>query len=215
MKNQLRRLFAVAAICLTPTLASAGAITFDFSSWGTATPTGSCGLFCYEIRTSGTVIEIGDNVPGTSSWSLSGVMQFLQIGSVLGIGAGLSPLGGGWSFIDATGSNSLFGSFTMLLEGGLNDDIRYGSVQYLIEGGTGLFEDASGLGLSVIAFDREGSLFSFIERGVMSALVSAQSIEVPEPGTLALFAAGMLAMLVLVHRRRARPGRCGVCVTSR
>lgn len=205
MSKSFRHFLAAVALCLSPAFASAGIITFDFDSWGVATPIGSCGLLCYEIQTQGTVIEIGsDDVPGTQSWSLSGLMQFLQVGNLFGIGTGQTSLGGGWSFTDTTGGNSLFGSFTMLLEGGADDSSRLGSVQYIVEGGTGLFDQAIGTGLSIISLEREGSLFSFFERGLMSVLISGNgSVQVPEPGVLALFAAAAFGLFLAMRRRRS------------
>ena len=70
------------------------------------------------------------------------------------------------------------------------------ALDYTIQGGTGDYFAASGYGLSFLQFDPAGAPDNYSESGL---LVFAA----PEPGSLALVAGGLLAVMGL--RRRARP----------
>ncbi len=70
------------------------------------------------------------------------------------------------------------------------------ALDYSIRGGSGAFLDARGYGLAFIDYDPAGAFNNYAESGVLVA-------SVPEPGTLALLAAGWAALAV--SRRKVRP----------
>ncbi len=69
------------------------------------------------------------------------------------------------------------------------------SLDYSILGGTGDFADASGFGLAFLNYNPAGSFNNYSEDGLLA-------FAVPEPGSLALLATGLLAVAV---SRRVRP----------
>lgn len=194
--SKLRRLPFVLALLLAPALAPAAVIEFEFQNEGTVFGLDHCGISC-TVASVGTATEIGDNVPGTSSWTFAGLMQFFNVGGSGGFGVGATVLGGGWLFADDSGLNSLFGSFSMTLDGNDASTTRTGTVNYLVEGGTGLFYNGFGLGASHITYylTNDLNLDSFYEAGSMRVAVS-------EPGTLALVGLGLFALALVVRRRR-------------
>jgi len=190
-------LVALGVFAMASGTASASIINFSFKNSGSVTDADLCGLNCLLVTTSGTAEETG-GLPGANEWAFTGIMKFSSTSLVTlegnGSGAGL-----GWSFMDTSGNNNLYGSFSSDLFT-LLGIVSAGTVDYTIGGGTGLFSGATGFGASTIQF--LGG--DFWETGLMHVVTSASALtSVPEPGTIVLFltAAGLLA---LVYQRRRR-----------
>lgn len=193
MNKVFKKFLAVAVLSAAAPLASAGILNFDFTSTGVGHASDSCGVSCYEISTNGLAYET-DGLPGSlNAWSFEGVMQFVDFG-IGGIGAGITGLNGGWRFNDLLGDDSLWGSFATVLNA--NDA---GLITYAIEGGSGFFSGATGSGLSSFAVTGGWFpyLFSYYESGSMRVAVA-------EPGVLALFTLGLIALALATRRRRLR-----------
>ncbi len=104
---------------------------------------------------------------------------------------------GNFEFTSSDFSSTMFGSLSGdLLSGNFADGGQLG-IEYLILGGTGDFNRASGFGLSLLDFDPVVSGFSaYREAGVMA-------FTVPEPATLPLLLAGLLGVAALRARSRS------------
>jgi MYXO-CTERM domain-containing protein len=191
MKKILGLVAAVGMLCLAP-LASASTINFDFATKGTLDKDG-CGFLCYDIAVSGTAYDFADEVPGTSTWSFTGSMQFLGF-SGTGITDPTSPTS--WSFVDDSGNNNLSGTFFWVLLGGT------GNAYYDITGGSGLFAGATGAGSSVISITKWYSgLPDFLEVGTMN-VHTPPATAVAEPSTTGLAAVGLALVGFAAFRRR-------------
>ena len=200
MHKELRSLAAAAALCLTPIVASANLIGFDFSSLGNGIEGEVCGHSCSELALLSNVTVSGLDsyfAPGAApSFSLTGGFQFVELGSY---GTGGAPPTGNWQLTDG-GGDSLFGLLTGQFSGGASDPERDGVLLYAVQGGTGLFDGALGLGISSVVFSPFPGYYS--EAGTF-AVELADTVEAPEPGIIALFATGM-GMLALVWTGRRR-----------
>jgi len=185
MKKLLGLVAAFGMSCLAPVIASASIINFGFETYGTATPT-SCGGSCLEVKTSGTVTELTNNVPDTSTWTLAGSMKFYS--------GWLTD--STWSFLDNTGNNNLSGTLGFKFE---DDELRG---LYAITGGTGVFAGASGDGKSVISITSWFSgLPTFYEVGWMHVKTPPRAV--PEPSTGLAFAGLLMLGFAAFQRRRA------------
>jgi hypothetical protein len=200
MKNKLTSLIAaIGLLCLAPGIASASYLEFDFNNTGGVVDTAPCGLGCYQVDTVGVAYETS-GLPGSNSWLFTGSMKFLGGSAGLGSGPGL-----GWSFNDLSGNNDLWGSFYTTLSGNENSPVRTGSVSYFVEGGSGLFAGATGLGNSLITVSN-WFVTLFTETGKMYVVTTGSpttpSTNVPEPGMVSLLAAGLVMMGFVAYRRR-------------
>jgi hypothetical protein len=189
-------LTALTLFALGTGTASASIIDFSFKNSGSVADADLCGFNCLLVTTTGTAKETG-GLPGANTWSFTGIMKFSATSffTLEGDGAGT---GLGWSFIDTSGNNNLYGSFSSSLFTLLGEST--GTVKYSIGGGSGLFAGATGFGASTIDFN-DGY---FWEKGLMHVVTAANLTSVPEPGVIVLFltAGGFLA-LVYQRRRRA------------
>lgn len=184
MKNKFKWSGLVALVgflTLASGTASATPISFDFTNEGTANIS-TCGWGCSQLTTSGD-LEIGGVVVG----GFSGTMRLLGIGLTT-----VDQTVSTWSFVDNSGTNSLFGS----LGGDVLNLFALGGgwLTYAVQNGTGLFANATGGGSSAFGF--LGNWYH--EEGHLNV----QTASVPEPGAtmLLLVALGMAG--VLAYRRR-------------
>jgi hypothetical protein len=185
-------LAALGLFSLASGAASAGIIDFNFNNKGSIVGAEICGGNCLRVTTTGTATETS-GIAGANSWTFSGIMEFSATGWFSaegdGTGAGL-----GWKFMDTSGGDNLWGSFSSDVTSvfGL---LGKGTVDYLIGGGTGLFNGASGYGGSKIGF----ALGEFEENGWMHAVTTAS---VPEPAMVTLTLAGFGMIALVAYRRR-------------
>jgi hypothetical protein len=163
--------------------ASAAPISFSFWNDGYIADVDGClgGGACLRVTTGGDVTETS-GLPGVNEWTFTGVMEYTLGWPLVGNGTDI-----GWSFLDVGGVNNLYGTFTSI-----SFDLMTYFVSYVITDGTGMFANAKGAGSSTLKLSWNGS---FNEFGRMWA-------EVPEPGTTALFAAGLMLIGFMAWRRR-------------
>jgi hypothetical protein len=115
--------------------------------------------------------------------------------------AATQTLSGSFEFTTTDLASTLFGT----LSGSYfdTDILNTGgqfSIDYSILGGTGLFGGASGFGLSFVDYNPAGTFNNYAEAGLLN-------FTVPAPGTLALVAAGLLA--IAVSRSKGQPVNWG------
>jgi PEP-CTERM motif len=189
----------IAAIGLAPFAALAGTINFGLtttngsSSWG-----GSCGYSCSILEMNGSSTLSGLNgyfgPSDTPAFTFSAQVDVSDSGPLFG--GILTPPAGSWSLNDGSG-DSLFGSLTSWFSNPGSDSVA--GFYYDVTGGTGVFNDVSGLGGSVVTFSSYRGGYS--QKGAF--LVDASNpVHVPEPGTLSLFGAALAALTWSVRRRR-------------
>jgi PEP-CTERM motif len=167
--------------------ASATPLLFDTGPSGGTATVSYCGLFqlnCGTLSTSGTLyVESSDWGPFTGAFAGNLVVRasgFLE-GDVKNTST--------WSF--TSGGNSLFGTLSGDLAG-LLGGIGGGVLDYVVNGGTGLFAGATGDGSSNYWFigDR------YYEYGLLNVAA------VPEPALSTLLLAGFGMVAFLAYRRR-------------
>ena len=185
MKNKFKwgGLLALVAFLGLAGSASATPITFSFTNIGTVDSVSSCGFGCSTMHTSGDLY-----VDGFLAGSFAGTMK------VLGFIDSDVASSSTWSFLDTSGSNGLFGSLSGDLLG-LVKIVGAGSLDYTVNGGSGLFTGATGGGQSDFAFigNRYG------ESGWLTVDTAAA---VPEPAVSTLLIAGFGMVGLLAYRRR-------------
>lgn len=80
------------------------------------------------------------------------------------------------------------------------------SIDYTVQGGSGLFSGASGFGLSFVDYDPAGTFDNYAESGLLL-------INVPEPTSLALLGAAGVALLA-ARRRQVRTPVALACAAA-
>lgn len=202
--NGWRHWLKVSAAFLPLSLASfaapAGTISVGFTTTGSDTWGGSCGASCADLTLTGTTSLSGLGAyfgpSGTPDFTFSAQLDATAdwFGSSL---SGAAPAGG-WQLADGSG-DSLYGSMSGSMTGSPGDAAGWGALDFDVAGGTGLFDDASGSGGALALFDSHGG---FGDAGILF-LDPPSPASVPEPGTLALFAAALAALGWTARRRRA------------
>ncbi len=205
LSNKLRMAAAVGVLGLAPLAASASILNFDFSTVGSGTLGASCGASCTQLNLSGTTEITGlDSYFGgsTPTFQFTGLLDFTEQGPWFGgFGAGAGPTGG-WQLSDGIG-DSLSGFFLGFLSGTPSDPVRLGSFFYGVSGGTGLFGSAWGSSSGPHSSLFGGSFTQFSPYPGQYTDSGSFSVEVPEPGVITLFLAG-LAALGWTMRKQAR-----------
>jgi PEP-CTERM motif len=207
LKNWLRISAVALPLAVISVAASAGMIGVGFDTTGSANWGPSCGTSCTELNLAGTTTVSGLNgYFGSAAPNLS----FSALLDVTPDSFGSSAVGtaptGGWQLQDGSG-DSLYGWVNGWLSGTPGNSAGVGLLDFGITGGTGLFGDVSGSGGALADFSWNGS---FNDAGLLLLdSSSAPASNVPEPGTLALFAAALAALGWTFARRRTtfRPRR--------
>ncbi len=190
-------LVALGLFSLASTTATAGIIDFSFNNQGSAVGAVSCGSNCLRVSTTGTATETG-GIAGANSWTFNGVMEFSST-SWFGLDGNGTGAGLGWKFIDTSGNDNLFGSFSSDLTS-LAGLFSVGTVDYVINSGSGMFAGATGYGASDIFL----AFGQFAENGWMHVVTTAAgaTTAVPEPGVTTLLFAGFGMLAFVAYRRR-------------
>jgi PEP-CTERM motif len=181
----LRVFAAIVPLSVVSVGASAGVIGVGFATYGTDTWGGSCGASCTQLNLAGNTGLSGLNAyfgrSGSPAFTFSAQLQLTRS----------TPMGD-WQLQDGSGDN-LYGSLTA------SDVVGLGSLNFDITGGTGLFGDvSSGSGGALALFGPNGQ---FGDLGTLFLDTASPSTTVPEPGTLALFAAALAALGWSTRRR--------------
>lgn len=154
---------------------------------------GNLSVFSASAGTGGWVGSIDQTAPPVVDGPLS-LVSFV----LFTIDASALTLSGNFEFTTADLMSTFYGdvSGTVSAANILSRGGQFG-VDYTIRGGTGAFLDASGYGLAFVDYNPAGAFNNYAESGVLVA-------SVPEPGTPALLAAGMLAAAATLRARRGR-----------
>jgi hypothetical protein len=194
---------AAGALYLAPPTASADTeiVTFGMSNAGVTWLDGGCGVGCNVVNFSGTSFLSGlvGFFPSnhTPSFTFTGQLDVTESGSA-GIGSD-----GTWALHDSHG-DSLFGQFEGSVSGSPTDFLRSGQFLYSALGGTGVFGGAEGLGFTTLTFGNFPSADDFgdFSQTGQFTLDVPPPVSVPEPGTFALFGAGLFGLLWTTTRSR-------------
>ncbi|MDH3210414.1 MAG: PEP-CTERM sorting domain-containing protein [Burkholderiaceae bacterium] len=180
--TSLRRFLAIASLAAvtlgTAGMARAAALDFLFTGNGFALAS-PCDADpdCLDIG----MLGVADDFEGLDSPIADTWARFATV-TVLSTGA----FSGTWELTDTgLGDNSLFGTLTGHLSI-LSPTLSKLETDYLVSGGSGVFTDATGTGMSTTFLDREA--FNYVESGSLSVT------PVPEPASLALMLAGLLGV---------------------
>lgn len=189
-RHWLRVSAAAIPLSLVSIAASAGVIGVGFGTYGTGTWGGSCGASCTQLNLAGNTSLSGlDGYLGSSGTPAFTFSAQLQVTPG-------TPTGG-WQLLDGSG-DGLYGSLTA------SNVVGLGGLSFDVTGGTGLFGDvSSGSGGALALFGPNGQ---FADAGVLLLNASATQPTVPEPGSLALFAAALGVLAWGTRRRRLVPG---------
>lgn len=191
---------AVIPLSLASVAASAGIIGVGFTTIGSGTSAGSCGASCTSLELTGTTNLSGLNgyfgSSGTPEFTFSAQLAVTPDGFG-SLATGVAP-SGGWQLWDTAGDR-LYGSVTGLLTGSPSDPAGLLALDFDITGGSGLFDNVSGFGSAIGGLS---SSDAFGEAGLMLMTSPAAANSVPEPGTLALFAAALAGLAWTARRRR-------------
>jgi hypothetical protein len=184
-----RRFLMAATLALSAPLVAQAAPQTYFVPYAGA---GNLSVFDASAGTGGWVGSIDQTAPPVVDSPLS-LVSFV----LFTIDASALTLSGSFEFTTSDLLSSLYGDVSgsvstadILALGG-----QFG-LDYTIRGGTGAFLDASGFGLAFVNYDPAGTFDNYSETGVLVA-------SVPEPDTLALLTAGLVA--ARVSRRKVRP----------
>lgn len=183
-------------LSLISVAASAGIMDLGFTANGSSTWGGSCGPSCTDLKLTGT----------TSLWGLAGhsgpaaPFTFSALLDVtpdhFGSAATGTPPSGGWVMQDSSG-DSLHGSISGWLSSS-GGAAGWGVLDFSITGGSGLFDDVSGSGGSLLGFSSNGQ---FSDAGLLRVNSPTAPASVPEPSGLTLFAAALAALGWAAGRR--------------
>ena len=195
MNNWLKVSAAVLPLSLASVAASAGVIGLGFDTTGSAAWGKSCGPSCTDLNLKGTTTVSGLEYFGPSSnFSFSALLDVTS--NRLG---DLSPTGT-WQLQDGSG-DTIYGSVDGSLSGWAGHLSGWGTLDFSITGGTGLFDNISGSGGSMADFSANGG---FSDSGlVWIGSPSSPPSTVSEPGTLGLFVVALGALAWSTRRRRA------------
>ncbi len=181
---------AILPLSLASLAASAGIIDVGFTTTGTGTWGPSCGMSCTDLTLSGNTVTNGLD----GYFGKSGAPDF-SFSGLLNVYGGLAPTGN-WQLQDGSG-DSLYGSTAGLLGGGP------GGISLLlgfdITGGTGLFQDVTGVG--GWSFGGVSWNGAFGNSGVL-VVDGSPSTAVTEPGALLLLVFGLAGLGWTLRRRR-------------
>ena len=199
-RRGLRLSAAIIPLSLASVAASAGIIGVGFTTTGTTTPAGSCGQSCAALELTGTstVSGLGSyfGASGTPDFVFSALFDVTS--GLFGSWATGAPPSGGWQLQDGSG-DSLYGSVMGWMGGTPSNPAGAMLLGFGVTGGTGLFDGTSGSGAALGSISWNGA---FGDAGLLYIDSPSAATGVPEPSTLALFAAALVGLGWAATRRR-------------